>query len=229
MDLLKLHLYAKGKKGGGITPSGIIAINENGDHDVTQYASAAVNVPVGVFPEGDLNIVENGSYDVTQYANVNVEVSTGGSGGGGAEGGTDQLMAVIEGNITELNSNATTIRDYAFYGCSRFTSVDLPMATSIGSNAFYSCYSLTAVILRSETLCSILNTNAFTNCYHFLGTVNNTYNPNGLKDGYIYVPAALIDSYKVATNWSNFSTQFRALEDYTVDGTTTGALDESKI
>jgi hypothetical protein len=31
------------------------------------------------------------------------------------------------------------------------------------------------------------------------------------------------------TNWTTFSAQFRALEDYTVDGTTTGELDESKI
>ena len=47
--------------------------------------------------------------------------------------------------------------------------------------------------------------------------------------GYIYVPRALVDSYKVATNWATYAAQFRALEDYTVDGTVTGDLDESKI
>ena len=47
--------------------------------------------------------------------------------------------------------------------------------------------------------------------------------------GYIYVPAALVDSYKVATNWSTYAAQFRALEDYTVDGTTMGELDPNKI
>lgn len=41
--------------------------------------------------------------------------------------------------------------------------------------------------------------------------------------------AALVDSYKAATNWSTYADQIRALEDYTVDGTTTGALDETKI
>lgn len=32
--------------------------------------------------------------------------------------------------------------------------------------------------------------------------------------GYIYVPAALIDEYKTATNWATFADQFRAIEDY---------------
>ena len=41
--------------------------------------------------------------------------------------------------------------------------------------------------------------------------------------------AALVDSYKAATNWSTYADQIRALEDYTVDGTTTGALDETKV
>lgn len=46
-----------------------------------------------------------------------------------------------------------------------------------------------------------------------------------------YVPASLLESYKVATGWcdTGYVEKFRALEDYTVDGTTTGELDESKI
>lgn len=48
--------------------------------------------------------------------------------------------------------------------------------------------------------------------------------------GYIYIPRALVgDIYKYAANWSVFAAQFRSLEDYTVDGTITGELDESKI
>ena len=47
-------------------------------------------------------------------------------------------------------------------------------------------------------------------------------------NGYIYVPFALIEQYKAATNWSTYAAQFRALEDYTVDGTITGGLDPAK-
>ena len=123
----------------------------------------------------------------------------------------------------------TSISSSAFYGCSALTTADFPMATRIGSYAFRSCSNLTTLILRSETMCTLSGTNAFNNCYHILGTTNSTYNPDGLADGYIYVPRALVDSYKAASNWSTYANQFRALEDYTVDGTTTGALDESKI
>jgi hypothetical protein len=77
--------------------------------------------------------------------------------------------------------------------------------------------------------------NALENCYHILGTVDSTYNPNGDKDGYFYVPRALLSDddatkdYRRATNWATYASQFRALEDYTVDGTITGDLDPNKI
>lgn len=122
-----------------------------------------------------------------------------------------------------------TISSYMFRQCRALTTVSFPNVTKIGTYAFNSCYSLTRMILRSETLCTLSDSNAFGNCYHLHGTKDTTYNPDGLKDCYIYVPRALIEDYKVATNWSDFATQFRALEDYTVDGTITGELDESKI
>ena len=122
-----------------------------------------------------------------------------------------------------------TIGTNAIQKCAYMTSVDLHSLLSISSKTFYYCYSLTSVVLRSTTLCKLGSTDAFTSCYRLHGTVNSTYNPNGEKCGYIYVPRDLVESYKVATNWSTFSTQFRALEDYTVDGTITGELDTTKI
>lgn len=126
--------------------------------------------------------------------------------------------SIIDRSITEIQDNyVTTIGNNAFQYCSALTTVDFPAATSIGDYAFYNCSNLTTLILRSGTMATLSSTNAFT------GT------PIASGTGYIYVPASMVDSYKAASNWSTFAAQFRALEDYTVDGTTMGALDESKI
>lgn len=117
----------------------------------------------------------------------------------------------------------------AFASCWYLRVLDLGLCQSIGGTTCNMCYSLVAVLLRGESLCPLDDTSAFNNCYHFHGTVNATYNPDGLKDGYIYVPRSLVASYQAATKWSTFASQFRALEDYTVDGTITGELDPNKI
>ena len=132
--------------------------------------------------------------------------------------------------LTSVNApKVTKLSNSSFFCCYGLTSLDLPKVTSMGKQEFYQCFSLRSLILRSTTQCTLSNTNSFSSCYHFDGTVNSIYNPNGDKDGYIYVPSALVDSYKSATNWSTLASQFRALEDYTVDGTITGELDPNKI
>lgn len=122
----------------------------------------------------------------------------------------------------------TSVPQACFQSCG-LLSIDLPLVTSIASAGLYQNINLVAVILRSETMCTLAATNVFDNCCHIVGTTLYGANPDKLKDGFIYVPRALVDSYKTATNWSKYASQFRALEDYTVDGTITGALDETKI
>ena len=154
-------------------------------------------------------------------------------------GGGGDIDALINRSITEISSSSvTSIGDSAFRNCSSLTTVDFPVATSIGSYAFSSCRSLTTVdfsvvtsigtyafnscrvlkslLLRGNNVCTLSSTNAFSSTPIKFGT------------GYIYVPSALIEQYKAATNWSTYSAQFRALEDYTVDGTITGELDPAK-
>ena len=145
------------------------------------------------------------------------------------DAGKRSLNDLIQRTATEFTVDCETIGHSAFRGCNNLTKVDFPAATVIQVQVFAYCFSLTAIILRSQTLCRLTNVNAVQNCYHLDGTVDSTYNPNGETDCYIYVPAALVDSYKAATNWSTIADQFRALEDYTVDGTTTGELDPDKI
>lgn len=89
----------------------------------------------------------------------------------------------------------------AFYDCSALTRADFSALTGIGANAFRGCANLTAMILRGNSVCELWSSSAFTGS----GIANRT--------GYIYVPAALVDSYKAATNWASFADQIRALED----------------
>lgn len=125
--------------------------------------------------------------------------------------------SILNRSVTEFVDNVVTSIGYAALSqCYNLTKVDT-FAKSIGIMGFYGSAQLKTVILRSETMCALETTNAFTST------------PIASRTGYICVPRALVDTYKAATNWSTYANQIRAIEDYTVDGTTTGALDESKI
>lgn len=134
-----------------------------------------------------------------------------------------KYIKLIDRSITEISSNATSIGTYAFQKCQYMTTADFRAATSIGTYAFSSCQKLATadfwaatsingyafqycsalktLILRSETRCT-LGASVFTNTPIASGT------------GYIYVPRALVDSYKAASGWSTYANQFRAIEDY---------------
>lgn len=169
------------------------------------------------------------------------EGGTGGSGGSGGSGGDpyEVVNSIIDGTIEEfisysVGSKTPFYNDGAEYwsnlttyiapfvdgalslrSCPKLTFVDTGI-TSVGTRWFLDA-PLKAFVLRSTKLAPLSNVNSFTDS----GIANGT--------GYIYVPRNLVDSYKAATNWTTYANQFRALEDYTVDGTITGELDESKI
>lgn len=85
------------------------------------------------------------------------------------------------------------IAGFGFGDSQHLERVDLGKITNIGANGFYNCHALSKVILRSPTLCTLGNVSAFA------GTPLRGYNS---LSGTVYVPAALIESYKVAANWS---------------------------
>lgn len=124
-------------------------------------------------------------------------------------------------NVTELVlPEATSIGNSSCTNWTNLQYVDLPKCTSIVTYGLRNNGKLETLILRSETMCTLSNY-----------ALNSTKIFNGT--GYVYVPRALIESYQVATNWSKVyaknANAFRALEDYTVDGTITGELDPTKI
>lgn len=132
-----------------------------------------------------------------------------------------------------LDTISVTNMSYMFYSCYNLKKVDITHykinSTSWSDNIWAACHSLKALIIRSfDKSRRTLADNCFNQCYHILGTTNATYNPNGDKDGYIYVPRDEIDDLKARTNWSVVGDQIRALEDYTIDGTTTGQFDDEK-
>lgn len=112
--------------------------------------------------------------------------------------------------ISLKNANNVSNYSYTFYQCLKLQTIDitsLDNITSTSSMSWFanSCYVLTKLIIRTMTKVPPLDTNSFDLCHHFNGKVNATYNPDGLKDGRIYVPDNMVDQLKQATNWSAFA------------------------
>ena len=77
---------------------------------------------------------------------------------------------------------------------------------------FSDCYSLKTVIIKNIENKAKLAASSFSNCYHFLGTSNSTYNPDGLKDGRIYMPIDYVEKISILDNWKKFSDIIKPLE-----------------
>lgn len=128
------------------------------------------------------------------------------------------LMALDLTNLTEIPSNAfnscssltecvfpeaTSVAANAFRMCSSLKKLDFAKLTAIANNAFYSATALETIILRNTSgVCSLAGLYALYGTKIAAGT------------GYVYVPSALLDDYKAASNWSSGADQIRAIEDY---------------
>ena len=111
--------------------------------------------------------------------------------------------------IPQLNTSKVTNMGSMFSGCHKLTTIDIThmniTSNSYSYNFAQGCNSLTKLIIRNMTTIPVLSSSAFNNCSHFTGTVDTIYNPDGLKDGRIYVPDDKVEEIKVATNWSVYA------------------------
>lgn len=138
------------------------------------------------------------------------------------------ISSLLDKSITEIECSTQRLKSSAFLNCRKLKTAKI-YTSIIDEGAFDGCNSLTTLITTAnfirdvpeELFCCLVllalevsnkddtytANNVFMGCYHFNGTVNDTYNPNGLKDGYIYVPLSLIDAYKTNAFWIPIASQ----------------------
>lgn len=93
----------------------------------------------------------------------------------------------------------TTLAAYGIRGCKVVKTLDFSVLTSAGAQAFQAMDDhLENIIIRTSSVCTYVEGSA----------TNDPKHPN-LK---IYVPQALIDDYKVATNWARLADKFVPIE-----------------
>ena len=112
-------------------------------------------------------------------------------------------------NVTtvQLDTSNVTSFYYTFAYCDNLKTIDITYIKPTANTYYfaYGCKSLTKLIIRNMPSIPALNSNAFNYCYHFTGTTDPTYNPQGLKDGRIYVPDDKVDALKTASGWSTYA------------------------
>jgi hypothetical protein len=102
-----------------------------------------------------------------------------------------------------LPSTLTAINSDAFKTCIKLQELDIPASVaSIWGGAFNGCSALAKLVIRYTG--GVVSTNNANICA-------NT--PIASGTGYIYVPDALVEDYKIATNWSQYANQIKGLSE----------------
>lgn len=188
--------------GSGSIPEASTLMTENGVYDVTNYTTAIVDVDESKkmieFINNETEEIFN--FDITSVHNYGFAYKTSLKTINLPSCTTLGTRAFLQcTGVTSIHlPEARTLATYAFGNMTSLPSINLYGNVRIYANMFDGCSSLTKVVLNNtSSVCVLANVNAF----------NNTPIANGT--GYIYVPDSLIDSYKTATNWSTYASQFK--------------------
>lgn len=132
-------------------------------------------------------------------------------------------LSSLPGEIIDIGSNA-------FYGCSQINISELPSGiTILNAGVFRNCKAITELTCKGSISsigkygdagtfdgCSNLAKLVFPNITELI-TLNDTRVFSGTKiasgTGYIYVPDALVDSFKSATNWSDYGDEIKPISE----------------
>lgn len=141
--------------------------------------------------------------------------------------------------LTGVNlPNVTTVGEYAFCNCDGLTKLVLPKCASVGIQGIALCDNLRVIDLggvpvgglgyQSLTNSKNLETLILRCDSTVWGCAAMSIGGTKLEEdtGYVYVPTKMMDAYTAHDIWKGYS--IRALEDYTVDGSSTGELDATK-
>lgn len=101
-----------------------------------------------------------------------------------------------------LPSTLEAIGQEAFGYCTALEKLDIPASvTEIGYDILTSCEAMTTLILRKSDA-------IYEDSIYFMKMGSND------GTGFVYVPSALLETYKASDGWSTYAAQFRAIEDY---------------
>ena len=167
------------------------------------YSLASITIPDGVTSIGD-------SAFYSCYSLASITIPDGVTSIGDSAFYSCYSLASIT-----IPDGVTNIVDSAFNNCRSLASITIPNGiTSIGDSTFNNCYSLASITIPNGI--TSIGDSTFHNCrgvafYDFTActtvpTLASTNAFTGIPaDCQIRVPAALVDAWKAATNWSTYA------------------------
>ena len=170
-------------------PSGITAIPGSAFADCTSLALTSL-------PSGVTRIDSYAFKGCTSLTSISCDGVITILGGGIFNGDTNRQMQLTSAsfpNMTTMLVDAVFGSTTAANACQLLKACDIGSTAGIGRSAFANCYALKTLVLRkTNAVCTLADVNAF------LNTPMRGYNN---LTGKVYVPSALISSYKTASNW----------------------------